>query len=571
MRPRLASISHLLVALLVFALTSRGLEYRFLWQDELDTAERARTICESGVPRVIDESGMASLTVGGQEVEDGKLHRYQPWVMFYTAAAGLCFAEQLGMNRDGAVRLPGVVLHAVVSGLASWSLASSAGFPVVVANLTGLALGAQSVRISHNRTARYHADLDFLVVLAMVGLGAIRRGKRWGWPLLSLSIFLLPLTHSISGSAFSLGLGFFAAVILAQSLGWQSVEYRMKLLNWVVLPGMLSLIFLLALSRPWAQSWGLDWQMPGITGVRDFNGILYAFLWPLALGIWAWRWGGDRRLGKIYLGCWWFLLVVVMLVDVHSFTRPRYFLSIVLIAFLWPAAFGLGSLSAKAKRVTALAVFLLALAPELGLGRIVMSGETPFYPFHGLRLVHNDARQQRVSVKQPIHQAIAWLTLNADPKDPILFDYTPQFSHWYLPDRPVALMPDRFFRRGLNYDHEIWSRPIEMPRWHFWYPQFGSGIWECKDEGCDYGAEDYDPETHRYVLHSAHLGVSVEMCPVKIWSTHHWNNSPFKNLEPSAFLPEGDASGWLLMATPCSEIGNPRSSHEEPSPGHGAI
>jgi len=66
MRFRIRRISHFLVAVVVFALTSRGLEYRFLWQDELDTAERARTICESGVPRVIDESGVASVSVGGQ-------------------------------------------------------------------------------------------------------------------------------------------------------------------------------------------------------------------------------------------------------------------------------------------------------------------------------------------------------------------------------------------------------------------------------------------------------------------------------------------------------------------------
>ncbi len=550
--PRLAKISHFLVALVVFALTSPGLEYRFLWQDELDTAERARTICESGVPRVIDESGMASVSVGGREIEDGDLHRYQPWMMFYTAAAGLCFAEQLGMNRDGAARLPNVVLHAAASGLASWTLASSGGVPIVVANLTGLALGAQSVRVSHNRTVRYHSVLDLLVVLAMAGLGGIRRHKEWGWVLLSLSLFLLPQTHSISGSAFSLSLGFFAAVILAQSLDWRSSEYRRRVFLWVIFPGLFSLITLLVLSRPWAQSWGLDWQLPGITGVRDFNGILYAFLFPLFLGIWAWRRGGDRHLGKLYVGCWSFLLVAVMLVDVHSFTRPRYFLSITLIAFLWTAAFGLGSVSARAKRVIPLIVLLLALAPELGLGRVVMSGETAFYPFQGIRLVQDDARKERGGFQQPLHEAISWLRDNAAPDDPILFDYAPQFVYWYLPERPVALMPDLFFRQGLNYDHEIWSRPIEMPRWHLWYPEFGSGIWDCMDEGCDYDAVDYDPATHRYTLRSKRLGVEVAMCPVRTWATHPWNNSPFKNLEPAAFRPEGDDSGYLLMAAPCA-------------------
>ena len=93
-----------------------------------------------------------------------------------------------------------------------------------------------------------------------------------------------------------------------------------------------------------------------------------------------------------------------------------------------------------------------------------------------------------------------------------------------------------------------------IPLFHFWYPEFGSGIWDCMDEGCDYGAFDYDPETHHYTLLSKRLGVEVAMCPVKIWRTHHWNNSPFKNLEAAAFRPEGDDSGYLLMATPCSEI-----------------
>ena len=485
--------------------------------------------------------------------------------MFYTAAAGLCFADQLGMSRDGAARLPSVVLHATASGLASWGLAALGGFPVVVANLTGLALGLQSVRISHNRTVRYHAILDFLVVLAMIGLGSIRRQRAWGWVLLSVAIFLLPQTHSISGSAFSLSFGFFAALILAQTVDWRSHEYQKKMLAWVVLPGLLSLITLLVLSRPWAQSWGLDWQLPGITGVRDFNGILYAFLFPLALGIWTWRWGGDRQLGKLYLGAWTFLLAAVMLVDVHSFTRPRYFLAITLIAFLWTAAFGLGSLSVRAKNTIALLVLLLALAPELGLGRVVMSGETAFYPFQGLRLVQDDARKARDQVQQPIHEAIAWLEQNAEPDDPILFDYAPQFVYWYLYDRPVALMPDLFFRRGLNYNHEVWSRPVEMPRWHLWYPEFGSGIWDCMDEGCDYGAVDYDPRTHRYKLRSSRLGVEVAMCPVRVWQTHHWNNSPFKNLEPAAFRPEGDDSGYLLMAAPCSDKGGTEKGGQAPN------
>jgi len=536
----------------VFALTSGGLEYRFLWQDELDTAERAKAICQSGLPLVIDHAGVASLSVGGQEVEDGDLHRYQPWVMFYTAAAGLCPAETFGWTPDAAVRLPNVILHAATSGIVSSALASSAGFPLLMANATGVALGLQSVRITHNRTARYHSALDLLVVLGMASLGAIRRGRGWGWYAAATAILLLPLTHTISGAAFSLSLGCFAMMLVRRQTHWSSRQYWGRILGFVVIPGATALVMLLVLSRPWALSMGQDLQWPGITGVRDFNGILYAFLFPLIVGVWMLRRGGARELGKRYLWAWGFLLLAVMLVDVHSYTRPRYFLALVPMVLLWPVAFGLEGLSVKARSCIGWLVFLLALAPELGLGRIVMSGETAFDPLQGLRLVRDDANKQERSVQQPIHEAVAWLRENAAPDDAILFDYTPQFANWYLPGRPVALMPDRFFLGALNRDHEIWSRPVEMPRWHLWYPTFGSGIWACLDK-CDYGAEDYDPMTHRYVLRSSFLNRRQPMCPVRTWTTHQWNNSPFKNLERSAFRPAGDPSGILLLAEPCSE------------------
>ncbi len=534
-------------------MSAPGLDYRFLWQDEVDTAERARTVCESGVPRVIDRAGVASLNAGGQEVEDGNLHRYQPWLMFYLAAAGLCGAAEVGLGRDAAVRLPSVVAHAATSALASWALVSSAGAPLALANATGIALGVQSVRIAHNRTARYHALLDFLAVAGLAALGALRRGRQRGWIGLAAVILALPNVHSLSGSALSLGLGAAAALLHGRGLDWHGREFLRPLLAWVVAPGALALASVLALSRPWAQAWGGGLEWPGFAGLRDFNGILYAFLFWLGCGLWLWR-RGDRPRARTLLASWGAVLLAVMLADVHSFTRARYFLALAPLSLLWPVAFGLEALTAEARRRCLVAVLLATLAPDLGLGRLTLGREPPFAPFQGLRLVRDDARKQQAGVTQPLHQAVAWLREHAAPDDPILFDYAPQYANWYLPGQPVALMPDRVFRRGLNERHPIWSRPLLMPRWHLWYPELGTGVWPCRG-ACDYGAEAYDPATRRYVLTSNLLAARVPMCPVAAWRTHRWNNAPFKNLEPTAFRPEGEASQTLLLAAPCAATG----------------
>jgi hypothetical protein len=541
--------SHLLVATLVLAATVPGLSYRALWQDEVDTAERARTICESGVPRVIDRAGVASLNVGGEEIEDGDLHRYQPWLMFYLAAAGLCAADQLGASRDAAVRVPSVVLHAATSGLASWALTTSAGAPLALANLTGIALGLQSVRMVHNRTARYHALLDLLAVAGYAAIGALRRGRRGGRLALALVTIALIHVHTISGAALAFGLGVSAALVLARRLDWRGGEFRRALLASVAAPGALSLAGVLALSRPWAQSWGDELELPGFAGLGDFHGIVYGLLFWLGCGLWL-RWRGHRRLGATLLAAWGAFVLAVALADVHSFTRPRYFLSLALCSLLWPVGFGLDGLSARERRGTMLAVLFATLVPDLGLGLLKLGSEPAFAPFQGVRLAVDDARKERAGIRQPLHEAIAKLRELAAPGDPILFDYVPQYANWYLPGWPIALMPDRSFRGGLNRDHSIWSRPVELPRWHLWYPEVGTGTWGCRD-ACDFSAQRYDPLTHRYVLRSELLDATVAMCPVAIWRTHRWNNAPFKNLEAAAFRPEGDRTQTLLLAAPC--------------------
>src|SRR5688500_4254809 len=114
---------HALLTACVFAVSAPGLGYRHLWLDEVDTAERTRTVLESGYPRVIDEKGRASLNTAGREIEDGDVHRYTPWLQYYVAAPGLLAAELFGLNRDAWTRMPFVACHALASGLTSWGLA----------------------------------------------------------------------------------------------------------------------------------------------------------------------------------------------------------------------------------------------------------------------------------------------------------------------------------------------------------------------------------------------------------------------------------------------------------------
>jgi hypothetical protein len=73
---------HLLLSVVVFVFAAQALDYRTLWQDEVETAERARTVLESGVPRVIDRSRELSVNWGGYDLDGGSVHRYNTWGQF---------------------------------------------------------------------------------------------------------------------------------------------------------------------------------------------------------------------------------------------------------------------------------------------------------------------------------------------------------------------------------------------------------------------------------------------------------------------------------------------------------
>lgn len=547
--------SPVLTTLLVLAFSLPGLGSRHLWQDEVETAERARTILESGYPRVIDESGTPSLNVGGMELEDGAAHRYTPWLQYYAAAAGLWGAETLGASRDAGVRLPFALSHAATSGLVSWSLLAFGGASVWVANAVGLALGSQSIRLLHNRTSRYHALLDLLVATGILGLAAYRNDRRWGLPLVSIPILLLPHVHTLAGSLLSLLLGFFCLMLVVTKAGDEALSSRLVTFAlWVALPGLVSLVGLLLLTRPGAREWDW-WRPPNLRSLRDLPGLTYALVFWLLGVLWTGR-RAPRSLALWSAGGLGLAIAVLSWLERFPFSQSRYYFALVLIGLLWPVIYGLDWAAAAPRRWLYRALLLFCLLPELfawllPTTRIGNPEKHWFYPFQGIRVVARDASSGFASREQPLEQAIRMVREQAAPDDPVLFDYVPQFANWYLPGHPIALMPDPHFRGGFNADHPIWSRPLVMPEWHIWYPSYGSGVWRCLDQ-CDYQALHYQEKTGRYQLRSRHLDRSVAMCTIRAWKTHHWNNAPFMNLLPSALRPAGATSGRLVLARPCT-------------------
>ena len=138
---------------ITLGITSPGLGYRTLWADELETAERARSIVESGLPKIFDSAGNLSVSSAGKEIEEGPLHRYTPWLQFYVGAAGIEFGRRFGLASDTGVRLPFIILHAATSGLIARGLVAGLSIGALPAIGIATLYGLGSVRLIHARTA----------------------------------------------------------------------------------------------------------------------------------------------------------------------------------------------------------------------------------------------------------------------------------------------------------------------------------------------------------------------------------------------------------------------------------
>jgi hypothetical protein len=533
-------IPHVLVAITIFLLAGLGSGYRYLSQDETETAERGRTIVESGFPRVIDQDGKVSVFAGGREIEGGVVHRYTPWGQFYAAALGIGAGRLFGIHKDRAVRTPFVVSHALTSGLISFGLSTYASVPVRVSVIFATLSGIQTDRLIHNRTARYHALLDLFLLLGLMALAAIRTQKKWGGPLLACTIFILPHIHTMSGSLISLLLGVQGGFLLLLEKGNLTAKAK-KILLLCVVPGLISLILLLILTRPWMQSkWGTFTPFSFSHSFHIQKRFLYSYIFLLISGIYLFVRGNKLR-GSSLVTCFILIIFTCLMMDRHTNAQYRYYLPIWSFCMLWPLGIGWGNLRSKSRTVLITIMFLLIILPEFTTRR--------YHPYHGLELVIDDMKKEYRGTQQPIHEVINHIRENGKPEDAVLFDSVPMMANWYLPEFKVALMPDETERHLLNQNNPIWDVPLGMPDWHVWYPDWGSGVAAILIS--DFQAMDLDMEAGRYKLFSRKLSQTIDMCVEKYWLSDLFNNNALFLYEDRALRPTFSERDVLVVAKRC--------------------
>lgn len=544
---KLSGLVHTLPLLLTLALLLPVSGYRHLWQDEIETAERARSILATGLPQVVDPQGRVSVNAGGREIEEGTLHRYTPWGQFYVASLGLKLGEELGLSPDASLRAPFIFSHGLTSSFLSYGLTVVVGMPALASVGLSSLFALQSVRILHNRTARYHALIDVFFVIGMLGLGLRLRGRRWGAVLLGGAIFILPHTHTLGGSLAASILGF-AAILAAllperPGVGWSFAQRSFagairSNLKTVLLPALISLALLLLLTRPWLQG---AWSQGGTTEFRSIKSgfeIAYSFyIYALAFLFLFFRKAWALAVSLVVILAYTF--IAGRLLDLHPFSQSRYYLALPIFFLFWPLAL-YWPVGFRPKQIV--------IASILTLGILLPEFQGVIRPWQGLRVIAADWRLKATGETQPLQEALAYLK-DARP-GAVLIDYVPQFANWYLPERDIALMPDLATRHRLNIDNPIWRKPLLEPVWHVTYLRALRGQWNCTPS-CDYVVEDVPSGSARYRLSSARLGKSFEMCIVKRWKVDRWNNAPFAGYDPEAYEASGKQRDELVVSTRC--------------------
>ena len=532
--------AHLTVFLVIFIISWAGIGYRFLSQDETETAVRGKTVTESGFPRVIEKNGQVSVFVGGRELEEGALHRYTPWLQFYVAGAGVKLGQILHMPQDRAVRTPFAFSHALTSGLISFGLTHYAGMVSPAAPVLALLYGIQTDRLLHNRTARYHALMDLLVMIGLLGCAGARLKRGWGLAALGSAIFLLPQTHTMTGSLISLLLGVLGGSIFIE-MDVPLAEKIKKFVGSCLLPGLISLILMLILVRPWAQTvWAKFDPYSAGHSYNIHRKFVYAYGFMVLLGgflLLKRRWS----LGAGLLACFALILILCPVIDQSQMSQFRYYLPLWLFAMMSPIIFDWSSESLWVHWPVTVVMFLLIIIPEF---------TTRYYhPYQGIQIAIDDIRKEWKGQKQPLHEVVDIIRSQGQENPAILFDAVPLYANWYFPNATVALMPDASGRHKLNVTNPIWNKPLVMPDWHIWYPTRKCGVASIID--ADYFASHVDLEKGRYQLTSRKLHQTADMCIERSWKTDLFNNYPFMLYREAGFTPAGGDKDILVLARKC--------------------
>lgn len=470
-----AWVAFLIPFLAVLAMLVPVAGARHLWQDEIETAERARSVLTYGVPRVISPDGQWSLNAGGFEVEEGTLHRYTPWLQFYWAAL-------FGAGSDVAVRLPFILAHAAAAGLIGVALVDVASWPLWASIIVSFAFAFNTPFLLWDRSARYPALLALLYVTGLLGLG------RRSWWMVSLAVVLLPQAHTMGGG------------VLAGSLVIMSLLLNRR--QWQPLvAAFVSVLVLLVLTRPWAHGfWGRfdPVRMWSLQMVHEDSYGFFILLPMLALLLVLRKW---KLFAQNFVTAA-FLIGFVCLLDFAPLSNSRYYIDLPLFCLLWFIPFGTGGLSR----------WILIPATVLGFASTEYIGGAA--PWQGLRILSFERASPHVS--EPLTEALSMV----GPTGAIGMDFVPQVINWYLPGRTVAMPADLTEKTTLNSASPLWSRQI-LPDWHLRF-LFKDGNWACGN-GCDWRFTPVVDGAFR--ITSLATGASAHMCVVKEWPSFAVANS----------------------------------------------